>query len=258
MTPTAEGSSRMQSLAPAGTVTQHGKALTPIQALEVVPKTKPGHRRSFSYMNTVVAMNGDATSAGISPNGRHVLDARDWVRTLKVHDEALSQMSEMERQLAVASGKFDVVLAPTITSAEPLLPSAPTLTSRPEGILDEIEVDDGTFYDAVLIATDNDFLETSATRAIFRENAVNPADCTLFEMPPFTGDEQADAERRLALEMQDMPLPCDSLCCPTDQQLRAMTRTGRWFHMVKCYLMVMIVTVIVVALIFTATTSRSS
>lgn len=45
-------------------------------------------------------------------------------------------------------------------------------------------------YDAVFLGSDSDFLESSKIRAIFKENALNPEDTKLFEMPEFTGDSE--------------------------------------------------------------------
>lgn len=74
-------------------------------------------------------------------------------------------------------------------------------------------------FDAVLLATDGDFLEQSRIRAIFRENAVHQQDAVLFEMPPFTGDDNNDgvtnALRGNRLLTDEGVIPCD-FCFPTD------------------------------------------
>jgi hypothetical protein len=59
-------------------------------------------------------------------------------------------------------------------------------------------------FKARLIGTDMEFLESSKLRAIFRNNAVNPDEAKLLEMPPVN---EGDAERMM-IQLDD-----DWLCC---------------------------------------------
>jgi hypothetical protein len=49
------------------------------------------------------------------------------------------------------------------------------------------------FYDAILFATDSDFLEQSACRATFKANAINMEEAQLLEMAPFNGEPETVA-----------------------------------------------------------------
>jgi hypothetical protein len=91
------------------------------------------------------------------------------------------------------------------------------------------------FYDAVLIATDSDFLETSRIRQMFRDNAVNPSDAVLFEMPPYTGEDP-----QIRARIND-DLVCD-FCLPTEAQLRHRSPWVRFFHEYKCYGFILLLT----------------
>jgi hypothetical protein len=58
-------------------------------------------------------------------------------------------------------------------------------------------------WDAVLFATDDDYLSSSVVRRIFLENAINPEDSKLFEMKEYTGEEPP---------RRDMYLPEQPMC----------------------------------------------
>lgn len=222
---------------PAGQITQRGKALTPIQAMAVVPPTRRQRRRSISYLNAMAATG--STHASIE----------DWKSMVRQH----RQQPKGDESLASAAGDFDLVNPFEHASLSPVAEKpavhgvpAESLKSTVSGGGEEV------FYDAVLIATDNDFLETSRVRALFRENAVQSADAVLFEMPPYTGEPERDPRPEFA----DAPLPCD-WCCPTDEELRAANRATRFFHSVKCYIFVIIITAVVVSVIAMAAQNES-
>ena len=280
---------RLQAAAPAGTVTQRGKALTPLQALSVVPNSTRTRRRSLSYMNSVVSTGNVGGSID------------QWKSMVREDRLASPAMDDAEARLATAAGQFDVVkpflqeelppaatttaaaaleakftnantsataidvpptaTAATATAAKVPVTSkpAPTATTSTTTIIQKTVEE--TFYDAVLIATDNDFLETSRVRAIFRDNAVTPGDAQLFEMPPYLGDNADGGDGNggggAATHFDDTMLPCD-YCFPTDEQVRNGSAAMRIFHRVKCYLFVMAVTAVVVALIVMATNNNNS
>ena len=53
-------------------------------------------------------------------------------------------------------------------------------------------------YDADLIGTDSHYLDTSACRGLFRENALQPEDAALFEMPPISEQAPGDGSNQEA------------------------------------------------------------
>ncbi|KAI9106058.1 hypothetical protein DFS34DRAFT_43629 [Phlyctochytrium arcticum] len=86
-------------------------------------------------------------------------------------------------------------------------------------------------YDAVLFATDTDYLESSKTRAAFRLNAVTPEDVKLFEMPEYAGP---DAMPNVVI-VDDSPI-CE-WCYPSPGALEQYGPRMRWFHKSKCWLL---------------------
>jgi hypothetical protein len=61
--------------------------------------------------------------------------------------------------------------------------------ARSDRVPSPVTVESDT-WDAVLFATDDDYLSSSAVRRIFLDNALNPEDSKLFEMKEYTGEEQ--------------------------------------------------------------------
>ncbi|KAJ3351859.1 hypothetical protein GGF32_004052 [Allomyces javanicus] len=110
-------------------------------------------------------------------------------------------------------------------------------------------------YDAILVGTDNDYLESSKMRALFRDHAVTPDDVKLFEMPEYTGEESVpdqsptDADGHHHHHHGTLPVVvfddegnelCAS-CYPTNEQLAVMSPTMRFVHKVKCHAMILAV-----------------
>lgn len=89
-------------------------------------------------------------------------------------------------------------------------------------------------YDAVLICTDNDFLEKSKVRATFKENVIHPGDFTLFEMPPYYGE--GNENEMIGFGLGNTDIPCDS-CLATEADLNHPNLLIRWFHRTKCLLL---------------------
>ncbi|KAJ3162837.1 hypothetical protein HDU86_003812 [Geranomyces michiganensis] len=84
-------------------------------------------------------------------------------------------------------------------------------------------------FEAVLFATDNDYLESSKTRAVFRANAIVPEDVKLFEMPEYTGIESP-----IPYVVVDDSQLCE-WCFPTAESLRHMTPLARIVHRSKIW-----------------------
>ncbi|KAI8834299.1 hypothetical protein BC829DRAFT_407161 [Chytridium lagenaria] len=77
-------------------------------------------------------------------------------------------------------------------------------------------------FDAVLFATDNDFLESSRIRSIFKQNA----------MKEFTGVEVAESPVIIIVEDN----PACEFCYPSPATLNRATPLMRTFHRTKCYI----------------------
>ncbi|KAJ2991827.1 hypothetical protein HDV02_003472 [Globomyces sp. JEL0801] len=100
-----------------------------------------------------------------------------------------------------------------------------------------------TIFDAVLFSNDNEFLETSKVRQIFRNNAIVPEDAKLFEMKEFTGDDpQQD------FEIVGEAFPCEN-CYPSEEELREMNPCIRFLHIHKCILLACGISIMVVGFI---------
>ncbi|KNE63677.1 hypothetical protein AMAG_08774 [Allomyces macrogynus ATCC 38327] len=110
-------------------------------------------------------------------------------------------------------------------------------------------------YDAILVGTDNDYLESSKMRALFRDHAVTPDDVKLFEMPEYTGEEYVpdqsptDADGHVHHHHGTLPVvvfddegaEMCAACYPTNEQLAVMSPTMRFVHKVKCHAMILAV-----------------
>ena len=86
-------------------------------------------------------------------------------------------------------------------------------------------------YDAILFATDNDFLESAKIRAIFKENAVSHEDAELFEMAEYTGLEPIQP---VIMIVDESPI-CE-WCYPSTSSMAAFSPAWRRFHYMKCYI----------------------
>jgi hypothetical protein len=135
-----------------GTVTRFAEV---VDEMSTFPETQRGQRRILSYRNAVSASGVPASFY-------------DWAQFAKC--------SKVE-----FDGSFDTVdmkLFPEITPSP-----------RPE----KLEMDptnDDNYYDAVLFATDDDYLSNAATRKIFNENALCKEDTKLFEMKEYFDQDE--------------------------------------------------------------------
>ncbi|KAI8809778.1 hypothetical protein BJ742DRAFT_852555 [Cladochytrium replicatum] len=195
---------------PPGKITRFTLPVPTEELQNVAPPTAARRRRSLSYVNAVSASGVKASF-------------QEWL-------EMVSEESPHPEQ------DFDVV-KPFGSSAVTDEPPGGTMKSArmtPTPVI----------YDAVHFATDNDFLETSKTRAIFRENAMQPEDAKLFEMPPYTGESEPPV-----IVIVDEPSLCD-WCYPDNEQLANASYCMRLFHRLKCYIVVGIILGAMLALIF--------
>lgn len=113
-----------------------------------------------------------------------------------------------------------------------------------------------TYFDAILIGTDNDYLETSKMRAIFRENTLTDDDVTLFEMPAVMSPseinnvgQQGQSSPFLVGDLRFRERSCfyQCICTPPPTIMDSMSPGMQLFHHCKCYL---IATLFIFALFF--------
>lgn len=184
------------SFVPRGVVSQKGEVVKESNYDQVVTDKSKGRRRQMSYMNSIQNEGG-----------------------LK------STVDEWEEGLAEEKEDSDIPIA-----QNPKKPKELNLLALKPKEQEEL------VYDAILIANDSDFLETSKTRQIFRENAINPSDAVLFEMPAYTGEEPQLRGRSTGDD-----LICD-MCIPTSHQLNHPDPWVRYYHRYKCYVVILVLT----------------
>ncbi|TPX34999.1 hypothetical protein SmJEL517_g02515 [Synchytrium microbalum] len=224
-----------------GAVTRFGEPI-PLQDLtKLVPKSSRNRRRALSYLNAVTAAGQPATY-------------EEWLEMVR-QDKASSPVRleldvddtddyDLVRPFGGSAGA-DAPKSPIVRVDPPKSPLIENnngkLTNPPSPQKNDIPLvrlessaSPGSLlpynmYDAILFATDNDFLEGSKTRVIFRENACTVEDAALFEMPPFTGEESP-----VLMVVEEHPL-C-SWCFPTIESVRGYSPCIRFLHQFKCYL----------------------
>ncbi|ORX55226.1 hypothetical protein BCR36DRAFT_581272 [Piromyces finnis] len=181
---------------PVGTVTQFAKPVPQDQVLKIVPPTIKGRRRSLSYLNTLSA----------TPKSNCSL--REWLVYMKKESMKLDEDSENEKKdydsVDIGKNKPKEV---DIASAPPIIDEMEEVKKDNSSDVSDIDLD---MYDAVLFATDDDFLEKSKIRAIFKKNAVTADDAKLFEMPEYKGATNYDDGQLL---LYDDATLCD-ICFP--------------------------------------------
>jgi len=167
---------------PVGTVTQFAKPVPQDQVLKIVPPTIKGRRRSLSYLNT------------LSATPKNNCSLREWLVYMKKESIKLNEEDEKENEKkdydaideSIEMGKDKAM--EEVGKAESL-PKIEEEVDKKENSNDDSSTSDLDLevYDAVLFATDDDFLEKSKIRAVFKKNACTPEDAKLFEMPEFKG-----------------------------------------------------------------------
>lgn len=169
---------KLKKSSPSGAVTQFSVPVPTDQITNLAPPTSKNRRRSLSYANAVKTTGTKATF-------------HEWIQMVKDEQTNLDNISDYDSVSPFGSiTKSD--LSPTKKEDE--------------------DLEDTAVWDAILFATDSDFLESSKTRLIFRENAIYPEDSALFKMAEFTGEESSRADRRgdehVAILLEDNTL-CD-------------------------------------------------
>jgi hypothetical protein len=234
-----------------GTITRFTVPVPKEEMGSVIPKTQKGHRRTLSYRNAVSASGVPASFL-------------EWARMIQEEGQDLKSAAVPTPDDPNETEDFDVVkpfarhskISPPKTIVSPdgkgqLKPSklAPISDDGEEKeeepeVVEPVDSPKIVFWDAVYIANDNDFLETSKIRQLFRSNAINPEDAKLFEMKEFTGEERNDQEFEIAGDA----FPCES-CYPTEQELTNMSPIVRFLHIHKCILLASLISILVIVFI---------
>ncbi|KAJ3034292.1 hypothetical protein HDV00_005200 [Rhizophlyctis rosea] len=221
------------------TVKPFGTGMTPTTDAFPPPVGTNGRRRSGA-MRTLGDMKGQpGTESGVGLLGKGLPMIRDIsmqsMDTGKSDEEAGDVEGGMGR-------KEEIQHPPPITETSFENESLTTTTIPP---VQQPTTQTPEIYDALLFATDNDFLESSRIRAIFREHAVTAEDAKLFEMPPYLGQEDPPPPM---LVVDDSPI-CE-WCYPTAATLERHGTAMRFFHRSKCYLLAVVVLVAMFCFIY--------
>ncbi|KAJ3196567.1 hypothetical protein HK101_008479 [Irineochytrium annulatum] len=224
--------------APAGIITRFAVPLRPEDAaLLPVPPTSRGRRRSLSYANAMAAVGTPGATF------------EDWAEMVRV-EKRMSPTSDTSGASTGGAGgdgaaegevgDYDVV--------QPFLGAklaSPVEEGGEDGTEERGESGAGIegelkTVDAVLFATDDDFLELSRIRSVFRQHALQPEDVALFEMKPFLGDDVNDLPE---IVVQDLSVGREvarrrrcGFCYPSVDSMMRMSPGMRLFHRIKCYL----------------------
>lgn len=157
-----------------GFVTQFSVPIPAEKLDSLIPKIIAGNRRALSYRN--------ALSASTAP-----VSFLEWTRLI-----------EQEAELGVDGPSFyeDInisLLGPAISKNTD---DSPANSSKKEQC----------FYDAVLFATDDDYLGSSKIRKLFNENALDVEEVKLFEMKEYTGELEEEARNSVQNRRTDIPM----------------------------------------------------
>ncbi|KAJ3343392.1 cop9 signalosome complex subunit [Gonapodya sp. JEL0774] len=222
-------------VAPAGTVTQFTELIDPSRVNDVVPKTARNRRRTLSFANAQTAAGASCTfedwlklvrtdkkerleNDTDAPDG----DTYDTVKPFGRGSQLAGPRSETNDAMAtgLAPVTTSIMNAHSLVDSAKSQPAPDLMTDTTRGMRKQSEQDTGSvkynIFEAILFATDNDFLESSRIRMVFKSNAIKPEDATLFEMPPYTGDEQqSPGQTTIVIESPG----CLDLMYPNSQQL---------------------------------------
>ncbi|KAJ3182545.1 hypothetical protein HDU85_002643 [Gaertneriomyces sp. JEL0708] len=209
---------------PPGIVSRFAIPVAQDELVGLMVPTSKNRRRSLSYSNSISAL------------GIHT-SFEDWLNIVRSDRKNLRRLGNLSSD---AGEEYDIVrpsrhvkcssrtrggLAPIIdvcSFTDSRLNEGhrlPSVVASAEGggtSEEEDEEPDAVIYHAVLFATDIDFLESSRVRAIFRENAKDTEDATLFELPPVmetptisaSSPTLADHERSMSAHMAGGPKFC--------------------------------------------------
>ena len=139
-----------------GVLTQFSVPIPAEKLNIVIPKTQSGNRRAFSYRNAV--------SASTVP-----VSFLEWTKLIEQDRTVIEETSEIDFD-KFDSSRFD---------------------NHTENDTISMSSSQGQIYDAILFATDDDYLGSSKVRQIFADNALNPEEAKLFEMKEYTGDNRS-------------------------------------------------------------------
>ncbi|KAJ3088877.1 hypothetical protein HK102_007726 [Quaeritorhiza haematococci] len=236
-----------------GSITRFAVPLTKEELARVAPPIPRSRRRSLSYANAVTATGHRVTFSEwlemIKAEQKRLANAmpgkddsnKDF-DDLPTFREAAGNATSPKR----SPGKRNHPLSPSSPLKRSLTPpkevkgeSSTDLVSPPEEESDSASTSssqdtENIVYDAILFATDNDFLEFSKIRAVFRDNAIQPEDARLFEMPPYTGTENEPVPVTVLLDDQN---PVCEFCYPSRAALEQQSPFMRTFHKLKCYVL---------------------
>ena len=252
------------SVIPNGTVTRFTVPVPAEQLEVVIPKTQRGTRRSLSYRNAVSAsgvpasflewaqMISEEQSCDIENGEFDIVNFVGRVSSAntpmlqtpksgKTIMSALEPMIEEEEEKKSVNeeikedGNFGAVASQPQEAAK--VGDLVVDATQPLKVSPKI-----VFYDAVYFANDNDFLETSKIRQIFRNNAIMAEDAKLFEMKEFTGDDATGQDFEIVRDT----FPCEC-CYPSDEELNGMIPTVRFLHTHKCMILASFVSLLVIS-----------
>lgn len=197
-TPLAVNSDIIKVPVPAGIITRFSVPVS-TDELKAISPSKKNQRRSLSYANSVIT------------TGRQV-SLQDWV-DMKKEDHGESNDYDVIKPFGTPMSEFPKRgTSPFRDAPSTIEEDEDVVVCKPVAV---IESNTSEFlWDAILFATDTDFLESSKTRLKFKENAIVPEDAMLFKMKEYTGEEEADVE--VILEDDLFILDC---CYPTAAQL---------------------------------------
>ncbi|KAJ3016234.1 hypothetical protein HKX48_004145 [Thoreauomyces humboldtii] len=221
--------------APAGSITRFAVPVSASELPNLLPPTSKNRRRSLSFHNAV------------SASGNPQASFEDWLAMVRGEKRALAKRAQlatvgeeydvvrpfggrsrnggryktgkkMEPILGspteVMNGESETALViPSLILTEPQIGSAVAEQDEEKEEEEEGEPSDDEvggspkIYDAVLFATDIDFLEMSSVRTIFRENALSVEDAKLFELPMVPKDSPTSPS------VPEMPYQYSDTCC---------------------------------------------
>jgi hypothetical protein len=228
---------------PAGAVTRFGQPVSDNEIPVITPRTAKSRRRSLSYQNAVSA-------TGQTPT------IQEWMTMVKEEegeDEVAAEKEGGDYDSVKPFGSPTSLATPTsLSQSKPrklsLFPQKVGADSKKDLIVpkEEADMDGITTYDAFLFATDNDFLESSRVRSIFKENALIAQDAVLFEMPAYTGESEEESPVMIIV---DEPPVCE-FCYPSERSLRQLSPFMQMFHRNKCYFVALLLMMAVFLFIF--------
>ncbi|KAI9362054.1 hypothetical protein DFJ73DRAFT_813183 [Zopfochytrium polystomum] len=255
---------------PIGTPTRNATPIPDEMLSSLIPATARSRRRKLSFANAVAA-------AG-TPNATF----EEWIGALSNQRESFGADNEMEEDydavptfggismlgsapdgIVLADGsvtgnkEFVRTVETDLTGPKPsddsaaLQPEAPPPEEpAPQAVPRRTEKKVVTI-DAVLFATDGDYLESSRVRAVFRAHALQKEDTLLFEMPEYKGSQEPNEHLALNVgadsDREEGSRSNGSVCCALLLDERG--RQGGLFR-ARCCFVVIVVVIAVFLLLF--------